>query len=361
MKITAARAWKEDLELLRPYTIAYKTISSVSNIFVELETSNGLTGLGACNPSKQVVGWDVEETWEELQKETWKEKIIGKDIRNFQGLLRSLHRMENRRLGYVAALDIALHDLWGKFLEKPIATYLGQYHQKLPTSITIGIKNVEETLAEADEYVGRGFKYIKVKIGESVEVDLERLVKLRERFRDVIHLRVDANQGYSLAQLLAFWKEAQNLDLELVEQPMSATEPWEQLPLMQQVPPDILPKIALDESLRFWEDAHLITGLKPVPCGIFNIKLMKCGGIYPAMGIAKLADFERIQLMWGCNDESIVSISAALHAAFANRHTAYLDLDGSLDLARDLVRGGFHIDKGMMSLAGGAGLGVEKL
>ncbi|MCI4671102.1 MAG: dipeptide epimerase [Bacteroidia bacterium] len=361
MKIKSASFWKTDLDLVRPYTIAYKTVSSVANVFIELELENGMKGIGACNPSKQVIGKDANETFEELQKGNWQDQLVGKDIRTFEAMMRELHLGDKPRKGYIAALDIALFDLWGKFLDQPIVGYLGQQHSKMPTSITIGIKDVEESLEEADEYVGRGFRYLKVKIGEEVEKDLERLQKLRERFRDLIHIRVDANQAYTLAELISFWEVAQNLDIELIEQPMPANEPWEQLPLMQQVPAHLMPYIALDESLRFWEDAHLIAGLKPVPCGIFNIKLMKCGGIYPAMGIARSAQLERIKLMWGCNDESIVSITAALHAAFANKHTAFLDLDGSLDLARDLVSGGFTIEDGMMSLHGGAGLGVEKL
>jgi L-alanine-DL-glutamate epimerase-like enolase superfamily enzyme len=65
--------------------------------------------------------------------------------------------------------------------------------------------------------------------------------------------------------------------------------------------------------------------------------------------------------MWGCNDESIVSIAAALHVALSCPNTRYLDLDGSLDLARDLVSGGFIIKDGVMSITGESGLGVKRV
>ncbi len=65
--------------------------------------------------------------------------------------------------------------------------------------------------------------------------------------------------------------------------------------------------------------------------------------------------------MWGCMDESIISISAALHAALASPATRYLDLDGSLDLARDLVSGGFVIEDGVMRTVDAPGLGVKPL
>ena len=66
-----------------------------------------------------------------------------------------------------------------------------------------------------------------------------------------------------------------------------------------------------------------------------------------------------LALFWGCNDESIVSITAALHIAFASANTKYLDLDGSLDLAEDIVTGGFILKDGLMSISDKPGLGVE--
>ena len=57
-------------------------------------------------------------------------------------------------------------------------------------------------------------------------------------------------------------------------------------------------------------------------------------------------------------DESIVSIAAALHAALASPATRYLDLDGSLNLARDLVDGGFSLKSGQLTITDLPGLGV---
>lgn len=68
-----------------------------------------------------------------------------------------------------------------------------------------------------------------------------------------------------------------------------------------------------------------------------------------------------VDLFWGCNDESIVSITAALHAAFACSNTKYIDLDGSLDLGRDEVTGGFILKEGVMYCSDKPGLGVERI
>jgi L-alanine-DL-glutamate epimerase-like enolase superfamily enzyme len=70
----------------------------------------------------------------------------------------------------------------------------------------------------------------------------------------------------------------------------------------------------------------------------------------PALEIAQIAKNAGISLFWGCNDESIASITAALHLAYACPNTKYLDLDGSFDLAEDLVTGGFEVKNGLMYL-----------
>ena len=97
----------------------------------------------------------------------------------------------------------------------------------------------------------------------------------------------------------------------------------------------------------------------PQAFGHYNIKLMKCGGIHEALRIADIANLAGISLMWGCMDESIISISAALHCALSSPATKYLDLDGSFDLADDLVKGGFILKDGYLSTIDKPGLGVD--
>ncbi|AXY75445.1 dipeptide epimerase [Paraflavitalea soli] len=355
MKIRSIVASCEDLQLIRPYTIAYKTVTAVENVVVKVELENGIIGLGTANPSKYVVGSDTADTLRALQPELLA-PFQGKDIREFYSLLQQVHQLFRQEAGAAAALDIALHDAFTCWLGVPLVSFLGQAAAGLPTSITIGIRNVVDTLAEAREYIDRGFRIIKVKLGHSAEDDVERLVKLREAFGDAIVIRVDANQGYTANELLKFYRKTLSLSLELIEQPMPANAIEE----MKQLPPEIKKLVAADESLVSPANAFQLAD-GPAACGIYNIKLMKCGGIQPAREIATIARHAGIELMWGCNDESIVSISAALHAALASPATRYLDLDGSFDLARDIVSGGFTVKDGYMSLTGQPGLGVRVL
>jgi L-alanine-DL-glutamate epimerase-like enolase superfamily enzyme len=238
----------------------------------------------------------------------------------------------------------------------PLVKYLGQKIKSLPTSNTIGIMNVEETLKEAEDYGKRGFSVLKVKLGIDLEEDIERMVKLREKFGDKFTIRIDANQGYTTEKTIEFYNKTKHLNIELIEQPLKAKAVDE----MKKLPAEIRKVIAADESLISPKDAiELIK--PPLASGIFNIKLMKCGGVSQALKIADIAALEGVDLFWGCNEESIVSISAGLHAAFACANTKYIDLDGSLDLGRDVVKGGFILKDGVMYCNDQPGLGVERI
>lgn len=355
MRITEIRTRIEAFELTRPYTIAFRSVSDVEMGLVEIETDSGLVGLGCASPEPYVTGETREACAAALDVSNlaWLE---GQDVRALPKLCRDLEGGMQTTPAARAALDMALHDLLAQHLAVPLVEMLGRAHQSLPTSITIGIKPSAETLDEAREYLGRGFRVLKVKLGHSLEEDLERLHKLREQLGGDFAVRVDPNQGYSAADVTTFVTATDALDIEFLEQPM----PADQVAELRALPEPIRRRVAADETLLNEFNALELVS-PPAACGIFNIKLMKCGGVYAAQRIADIAETAGIELMWGCMDESIISISAALHAALASPATRYLDLDGSLDLARDVVDGGFVLEHGCLRTTDAPGLGVARL
>lgn len=355
MKIKDIKVWSADLGNTKPYTIAFKTVDEVWNAFVEITLENGITGIGAGNPSEYVTGESFEQCTEALQEKNI-QFLIGRDIRELSQLTFEVLQKLPKNPAARAALDIALYDAFTKYLDVPLVKYLGQKIKSLPTSNTIGIKNVTDTLKEAKEYGDRGFSVLKVKLGKDLEEDIERMVKLRETFGKKFVIRIDANQGYNAAQTIEFYNRTKALDIELIEQPLKARAIEE----TRQLPDEIRKIIAADESLLSPKNALELVK-PPLATGIFNIKLMKCGGVSQAIKIADIAQHAGVDLFWGCNDESIVSITAALHVAFASSNTRYIDLDGSLDLAKDEVTGGFILKDGVMYCSDKPGLGVERI
>ena len=353
MKISEISSWRETVPLSRPYEIATMRIDAVDLFFVRISTDDGVVGVGSASPAEDVTGESPGACQAALSMKQlgW---LHGRDLRELDVLCLELAQSHSSNPAARAAIDMALHDLVARSRCMPLVDLLGRCHEAIPTSVTIGISSVEETLADADEYLGNGFRCLKVKTGRSFEEDEERLSRLREKIGPNFAIRIDGNQGCTLEEALRLGGLARDLDIELIEQPL----PAEAIAEMRSLPSPLRRIVAADESLHGEEDARVLVS-DPPACGIFNIKLMKCGGIRPAMAIAEIARGAGIDLMWGCNDESVVSIAAALHAAYACPTTRYLDLDGSFDLARDPAEGGFVIEDGCLRLLDRPGLGVD--
>ena len=352
MKIQSIDFHLENLELSKPYTIAWKTVDHVENLFCRIILDNGIVGYGSCNPENEVVHVSTLQTLN-AKDQLDLDLILNQSIEDPEVLIKSLKPSLAKIPTLLAALDIAIYDAWAKNQKKSLIEALGKKCNPLPTSVTIGIMNVDQTIAEANEFVRTGFNHLKVKIGIDPDQDIERLSRLREVFGNSIKIRTDVNQGYTIDQFKKLFTACATLDIELYEQPLRA----DRFEHIDELDAAMRKSIAADESLHDEADAQLLADNHRA--GIFNIKLMKCGGILGGKRMAQIAEKNKIDLMWGCNDESILSISAAMHLAYSCSNTKYLDLDGSFDLAKDLVSGGFEIKDGMMIPLDRLGLGVD--
>jgi len=354
VKIRAIQLLPAAVPLTRPYALATYATDTVGMVRVRIDADGGTYGLGAASPQPEVNGETIEQCLAALRGA---EALLR--ARSFQrpaDLDEVLRRAWPDAPAARAAIDMALFDLWGKANARPVTDLLGRVHTALPTSVTIGVCDVASTLEQAREHLGRGFRVLKVKIGADLDLDVERLARLRELVGPALPLLVDANIGYSAAQLPAFLQRTRAFALRLVEQPL----PREAAHAQCTLPREDKARLVADESLLDAADARALAQ-EPRAFGVFNVKLMKCGGITPALDIARIAAGAGIGLMWGCMDESVIGIAAALHAAFACTATRHLDLDGSLDLSRDFGAGGFLLEDGLLRTLDRPGLGVEPI
>jgi L-Ala-D/L-Glu epimerase len=349
VRIAQASLRRVEVPLTRPYAVANHATDRAAMVLLQIDADSPLTGLGAATPEPEVNGDTAAAAFVELEPVV--DRLRGRTVAppvEFRSILAGL-----RSPGARMALDLALHDLHAKSVGRPLCELLGRVHAALPTSVTIGIGDVAATLTEATEYVGRGFTVLKVKIGEDLALDIERLIRLREHVGAAIAIRVDGNSGYRPPQLLELLRATPSLGLEFIEQPLAPAL----VEAQRLLPQALVDRLMADESLHDANDAAALVR-PPRPFGLFNIKLVKCGGIAPARAIAAIAADARIGLMWGCMDESRIAIAAALHTALACPATRYLDLDGHLDLATDFATGGFTLERGVLRPLDAPGLGV---
>ncbi len=241
-----------------------------------------------------------------------------------------------------AAVDGALHDLIGKCLGTPVWKLLGLDPRKAPlTSFTIGLDEpavMESKTREAAEY-----PVLKIKVG--TPRDEEILAAIRRAAPDKV-LRVDANCGWSSADVLERCRLVSRYKLELIEQP---TPPGDNAGLAAVRKAGIGPIIA-DESSVGVDDVLACHGIFD---GI-NIKLSKCGGIRRGLQMIHTARSAGMKVMLGCMVETSAGISAAAQLAPL---VDYIDLDGHLLLADDPFDGLGGFD-GRLTLTDRPGLGV---
>lgn len=351
MRIRSAEAWRCDMKLAEPYTIAYETVDRASNIFFAIDTGT-LRAVGCAAPDEPVTGETPEATLDLLANQV-APALSGRDPLRPAKVLDGLQDLLKDRPSARAAVDMALWDLVGQAAGLPLWRLLGGFRSRIATSVTIGILPVDETVARAAAFQARGFRCLKLKGGLDPAGDAERVLRVRETVGPKMELRFDANQGYTVDQTRSFVEAVRDAKLELIEQPTPRDE-LEQLGRATAAVP--LPIMA-DESLMSLRDAFKLA--RRDLADMVNVKLMKVGGLSEALKIDAVSAAAGMEVMVGCMDEAALGIAAGLQFALARRNVHYADLDGHLDLLDDPTDGAVTLRDGLLWAQEGPGLGFR--
>ncbi len=353
MRVESFRVYRALMHYKEPFKIALGRSTEHENIILQLVTEDGTHGYGEGSASPRIVGDTPATVLKTLR--ALAPVVIGTDVFSLERTMERVLKVKGSPSAK-AALDMALHDLWGRALGRPLYRLLGGYRDKMETDITLSIKRPAEMAADAKRVLKQGFKIIKIKVGTKPEEDTERVRSIREAVGEKVRLRVDANQAWSVRQAVQVIRSIEKFHPEFIEQPVKADDVKGLAAVSRQVEVPVM----ADESMHTPADALCI--VKERAADMFNIKLMKSSGIHEARKIAAIADAAGIPCMVGCMAESNVGITGALHLALAHRIIQYADLDCDLLLNERTVRlGGARLENGLREPALSSGLGILEL
>ena len=211
----------------RPIADSTHELKSISFIIARIELASGVTGdgyllsfhysphaiVGALQDIRPlVIGRPVYETGQLTQDFDREAEYFGNN-----GLQRWA----------LSVVNLAMWDAWGKSVDYPIWKLLGTHNDKVPLYGSGGwlSYSIEELIEEVTSYVQRGFRAVKIKIGSpEIEIDLERLAKVREQIGPHVKIMMDANQGLNFPAAVTLARRAARYHIHWFEEPLPNTD-----------------------------------------------------------------------------------------------------------------------------------------
>ena len=206
----------------------------------------------------------------------------------------------------------------------------------------------------AKEKVAEGYNSFKMKVGRDVASDVARINAVRAAVGEKIAIRVDVNQGWkNSANTLQALASLQHANLDWLEQPVVAND----IDAMVEIKSKTTVPVMIDEGICGVRDMREIIAKRAADK--VNIKLMKCGGIYPAVKLAAMAEMAGIECQVGSMLESSIGSAAGFHVAFSKKIMTSVELTGPLKFSQDIgdLRASYKIP--YIELSDKVGLGVE--
>lgn len=352
MKIKEIEIFAINLPLIDPFIISYATYDAIKSIIVKMTTDDGLVGYGEAVPDEHITG----ETWEStfhVLKHYLAPAVIGLDPRQFEKIHDVMDHVVKPVPAAKAAIDIACFDIAGKSMNVPVYQLLGgRYHEKFPLTHVLSIGEPEKMAREAVKKIEQGYTSFKMKVGTQVNNDVARIKAVRKSVGEDIDIRVDVNQGWGNASTtLKALRQMKDLNIDWLEQPVVDND----IDGLVEIKSKSDVALMIDEGLRNERDMREVIAKRAADKA--NIKLMKCGGIYPAMKLAVMAEMAGIECQIGSMVESSVGSAAGFHVAFSKKIISSVELTGPLKFSKDI--GNLKYEVPFIQLNEKAGLGID--
>ncbi len=327
------------LPLKHPFTISRYTVKTQSTLIVSISDGK-YTGYG-----EATINPYYDSTIEKLQNSILGSRQIVEESKDLSPIELWDKLEPSLREDYFAlcAIDCAFWDLYAKQNNRTLRSFWDKGFSESPlTNYTIGIDTIENM---SKKIIEQPWPVYKIKLGTAEDVAIVKA--LREVTESVF--RIDANCAWSVAETLQKSLQLKPLGVEFIEQPLKRDD-WDGMKTLKAQ--CNLPIIADESCQRLSDVARCAEHFHGI-----NIKLMKCGGLTPALNMIRSARSKNLLVMAGCMTESTIGISNLAQIAPL---LDFIDADGSMLLERDIAQG-VHFENGKIVFSNASGSGVKLL
>ena len=337
--------------LITPFRIATGQHDELQNVLLHLQLADGVEGWGEAAVATHITGETVPRTLANLRKAA--ASVAGVDLADYRGVCAEFRPLFERNHAGLAAFEMAVLDAVSRSGRIPLWRLFGAKPVRLATDITIVIGSLAEAAESARDFVRRGFRSFKIKIGGDEALDLARVLAVA-RIAPRSSILLDANQGSDALRMMRFVKRLRKHGIypALLEQPVPRGD-WDGLARLTResgVP------VCADESVRSLGEA--VRAVKLGVVNAVNVKFMK-SGILEGAEIARFARAHGLKLMIGAMMETALAITAAAHFAAGLACFGFIDLDTTFFVKGPWSRSPYLDNRGRFDVAeAGPGIGL---
>ena len=326
-------------------------------VIVRVHTDAGFVGLGEATVSPRWSG-ETSPGSVAILNGLIGPALVGEDPTQISQLRRKMESVIRLNPFTKAAVEMALWDLKGKAANLPVYELLGgKVRDEMPIRWVVGSLDVQKAVDLAGQFLDRGARCLKIKVGHDIDQDFERVRAVRKLAGPDLPITVDANCGWSVQQASLMVRRLRELKVLFIEQPIPTADPAQLAALRQQT--DI--PIMADESAFNLQDAWHLTTQRAVD--IISVYPGKNGGIQATLEITNVAKAAGIACSMGSNLELGIGTAAMLHLGIAVPTIASEiypgDFIGPLYHQSDMLKTPLSLGPAAARVPEGPGLGVE--
>jgi L-Ala-D/L-Glu epimerase len=320
-------------------------------IIVTLTGENGQQGYGYASATPHM-GATREKLQESLDR--FVPLIEGHDSFLVEDTLLMLDRQLPAPNQARAAIDCALHDLQARVLNIPLyELFGGKVRDYVPILRILGIKTPAEMAEQAKNLSDAGYAYLKIKLEGDVEDDVERVRAIRRAVGDRVHLTVDANQSYSVADAIDALNQMAQFAIDIAEQPVAASDHAG----LKRVTDSVSVTVEADESASSVARVYELVRERCVDA--VSLKIPKLGGLINTLAAARICEAGGVEYRMGAAVGSRLLSAHAMHLAATLPGIAYACELGEFARLNGDPFEGIEIENGRLNLPEGPGSGVS--